>query len=247
MSTESSADKPADTTADEKEANLASFVLAAGTKDASLASLASSADSTAGTSADPTNKPADRSAVTNPLPTVKPADMSADGRWLTYDELAELRGIDRTSARRLTTRLKWPRRPGNDGTVRILVPLRHLRRPRRSADRPAVMAADTATAPAVMPAVTDPIPADLSAVIVPLEAALDVLREQLTAAAANAGQALALADRLTGQLVEAHAARNEAEQAARIATDALNAARRAEEARKARGRWARLRATWRGE
>ena len=132
MSAESSADKPADrpagTSADEKNASPVSFVLS-GTKDATLASLASSAGSTAG-----------MSAVTNPLPAVMPTDASADGRWLTYDELAELRGIDRASARRLTTRLKWPRRPGNDGTVRILVPLRHLRPPRRSADRPAGIA-----------------------------------------------------------------------------------------------------------
>jgi hypothetical protein len=183
MSAGSSADRPAGTSADEKDAN--------------PASLASSAGSTAG-----------MSAVTNLLSAVMPTDVSADGRWLTYDELAELRGIDRTSARRLTTRLKWLRRPGNDGTVRILVPLRHLRPPRRSADRPAGIAADTATAPAVMPAVMTATPADLSAVIVPLEAAIDALREQLTAANASAGQALALADRLTGQLAEAQAARS---------------------------------------
>ena len=84
MSAESSADKPADrpagTSADEKNASPVSFVLS-GTKDATLASLASSAGSTAG-----------MSAVTNPLPAVMPTDASADGRWLTYDELAELRG-----------------------------------------------------------------------------------------------------------------------------------------------------------
>lgn len=39
----------------------------------------------------------------------------------------------------------------------------------------------------------------------------------------------------------------QAQEAARIATDALNVARRAEEARKARGLVARLRAAWRGE
>jgi hypothetical protein len=30
------------------------------------------------------------------------ADQSADGRWLSYGELADLRGIDHHSARRLT-------------------------------------------------------------------------------------------------------------------------------------------------
>jgi hypothetical protein len=254
MSAEASADKPADgpvgTTADDKNANLISFVLSAGTKDASLASLASSAGSAAGMSADTKQAnsvyfapAADKSVVTPAATNVLPADTSSDGRWLTYDELAALRGIDRTSARRLTTRLKWPRRPGNDGTVRILVPVRHLRPPRRTADTPASTAADIATAPAVMPAVTNQTPADLSAVIVPLKTAIDVLREQLAAANAGAGQALVLADQLTGQLADAEARARDATEAARIATDALNVARRAEEARKARGR---LRRTWDG-
>jgi hypothetical protein len=48
-------------------------------------------------------------------------------RWLTYAELAESRGIDKASAIRLCLRRKWPRQKGNDGTVRVAVPLTAMR------------------------------------------------------------------------------------------------------------------------
>jgi hypothetical protein len=48
-------------------------------------------------------------------------------RWLTYDELAAALHIAPDSARRLVARNKnWPRRPGNDGRVRIGVPAERL-------------------------------------------------------------------------------------------------------------------------
>lgn len=43
--------------------------------------------------------------------------------WLTYDELAERLGIERESARQQVKRKHWARRPGNDGKVRIGVPV----------------------------------------------------------------------------------------------------------------------------
>jgi hypothetical protein len=50
-------------------------------------------------------------------------DGAADGgRWLTYAELAEVRGITRKAAVRMTQRHRWRRTPGNDGAVRIFVP-----------------------------------------------------------------------------------------------------------------------------
>ena len=51
--------------------------------------------------------------------------MNADagtGRWMTYDELAEVRGIRRIAAVRLVQRYKWRRQAGNDGRARVLVP-----------------------------------------------------------------------------------------------------------------------------
>src|SRR5215472_3320582 len=54
------------------------------------------------------------------------ADMSGDGRWLTYDELAKVRGISRPSAERLVLRNQWRRQRDNQRVVRILVPLDRL-------------------------------------------------------------------------------------------------------------------------
>jgi chromosome segregation ATPase len=50
-------------------------------------------------------------------------DSSDDnGRWLTYDEIAEARGTEKIGAIRWVQRHKWRRQPGNDGLVRVLVP-----------------------------------------------------------------------------------------------------------------------------
>jgi hypothetical protein len=45
-------------------------------------------------------------------------------RWMTYREIAEQRGIDAASAKRLATRNKWKRRPMDDSSavVQVLVP-----------------------------------------------------------------------------------------------------------------------------
>jgi hypothetical protein len=49
-------------------------------------------------------------------------DVTGTGRWLTYAELATLRGIKRVGAVRLVQRHKWRRQAGNDGLARVLVP-----------------------------------------------------------------------------------------------------------------------------
>lgn len=59
-----------------------------------------------------------------------PADLSlavGDGaRRMTYAELAQARQISLASARRLARRHHWPKQVGNDGIVRVIVPLGHL-------------------------------------------------------------------------------------------------------------------------
>ena len=45
-------------------------------------------------------------------------------RRMTYAELGQIRGISSASAERLVRRHKWPRQLGNDGVVRVLVPLK---------------------------------------------------------------------------------------------------------------------------
>jgi len=49
-------------------------------------------------------------------------------RRMTYAELAQARGISLASARRLARRHQWGRQVGNDGVVRVLVPLPALPR-----------------------------------------------------------------------------------------------------------------------
>ena len=60
-----------------------------------------------------------------------------DSRWMTYAELAMARGIKEPAAVRLVQRRGWERQPGNDGAVRVAVPVPELRPSRTVA--PAVM------------------------------------------------------------------------------------------------------------
>jgi len=51
----------------------------------------------------------------------------SDIKWFSsYDEMAVALGISKDSARRLATRRKWPRQPGNDGRSRIGVPIERI-------------------------------------------------------------------------------------------------------------------------
>jgi hypothetical protein len=64
-------------------------------------------------------------------------DNDTDGRWMTYEELAIARGIDRNSARRLASRLKWRRQQDNQQIVRVYVPAARDEPDRRRRDMPA--------------------------------------------------------------------------------------------------------------
>ena len=122
-------------------------------------------------------------------------DAGDDGRWMTYDELAEARGIDRQSARRMANRSHWRRQKDNRGTVRVYVPIEQAIRARRhssagtSADRPAPTSAGTSVD------MSADMPADTQRAITALEASLAVLREQLDRAEAGQGLERNRADR----------------------------------------------------
>ena len=109
-------------------------------------------------------------------------DDARDGtRWMLYSELAEARGISRSSATRLAFRRHWPRRVGNDGQARVAVPHDAQTPPRDSTPD------DT---PAAIPGVTP--------VVIPDDRGADALvREQHRAdqAEARADRAEARADR----------------------------------------------------
>jgi hypothetical protein len=162
-----------------------------------------------------------------------------DARWVSYAQLAHERGISKESAIRLVRRECWRKMPGNDAdkTVRVLVPQTWLQPAARADDLPDMARIEAA------------------------EARADEAHKRADAA-------LALADRTLSQLVDANARADRAEDvadaqrrrvtalqhdldtaraAAQQATQAADAFRAAVAPRRARGRWARLRAALRGE
>ena len=174
-----------------------------------------------------------------------------EGRWLSYSELEEIRGIGRPSAVKLAQRERWRRIPGNDRdrTVRVLVPPEWLQ-------------------PSKVIPLLEAAPDDIPDAIPEVTRQLDAANARAHEANKRADTALALADRTLAQLadmtgrieqaesradaphqradrVEARA--DAAEEAARKAQRASSRSARPEAERKARGLVARLRAAWRGE
>jgi len=95
-------------------------------------------------------------------------DTGEDGRWLNYGELAEIRGIGRESAVKLAQRERWRRRPGNDGSARIFVPLDWL--------KPARQARQDGSS-----GHSPEIPGEFSRAIKAFEAGLSIIRERAEA------------------------------------------------------------------
>jgi hypothetical protein len=154
---------------------------------------------------------------------------TSDGEWLSYAELATRRGIDRQSAFKLAARHRWRRQKGNTGQVRVFVPSAFAEPEDKSSDNGY----------------------DLSHHLAAFETALRTVRE------AHAGEAAALREHLerSEKRVEELLAGQEltvrmvadADARAQAAQQAVEEFRSLEEARKRRGRLARLRAAWRGE
>jgi hypothetical protein len=164
---------------------------------------------------------------------------SADGeRWMTYAEIADMRGCSRAAAERWTQRQKLRRQPGNDGKTLVLVAPNVVEQahPRR------VPRAD---------------PADITPALAAFEQALTTIREAHASEVAalreaHAGETSTLREQLEQARAEAIAALERAEAradaadaAAQAAQDAAEAIRREREVERARGLWARLRAAWR--
>jgi hypothetical protein len=178
------------------------------------------------------------------------ADDAVDMRWMTYAELAGLRGISKAGAARIVRRKKWRKQADNQGYVRVLVPFE----------------ADNATQES---------PVDHVHTVSALKGEMAVLRERAeeadkradkaeklvdqAEARANAAEARAEAAELTVEAlrraevarVADQAIREEAERpkivAAKLAEAQLRSLQKANDARRALSRWARLRAAWRGE
>jgi hypothetical protein len=197
------------------------------------------------------------------------ADRDGDIRWMTYGELAIARNISRRSATRLAFKEGWKRIPGNDGHARVAVPMPAImprettspvQHPGEHDARHDVGRHGAAGFSAALEAVTAAharetaaLEATISAqaqVIATKDSLIAVLRVVADQARAETQEASALQEQLDAAEARATSAEQAAEQArqhVREAEDAIEQLRQTEEARKGRGRWARLRAAWRGE
>jgi hypothetical protein len=154
-------------------------------------------------------------------------DVDSGGQWLTYKQLANLRGIKQRAAVRLSQRRGWRRQPGNDGETRVLVPADMLEPSQRPSQGDAA-GDDRATPPPL-----------IAQAVAALETAVSSLTDQLAKAESRATAATTRAERAEGERDQARADHAKAMQANRKweATDA---------ARKAKGRLRRAWDGWRG-
>ena len=141
-------------------------------------------------------------------------DAGTGGRWMTYDELAAMRGIKRIGAVRLVQRYKWRRQAGNDGRARVLVPHDALQ-PARGTDA-GTNAPIHVTPTSAGSAAGNDAGTMLEGALAALEDAVAALREQLDVANARAERAesaitteRAKSDALRQQLVRADARSDE--------------------------------------
>jgi hypothetical protein len=197
-----------------------------------------------------------------PDPSVRPSVGDAAERWVSFADLAEQRGISRAAASKLVRRHKWRRQTDNQGRVMILVPEAAL-------DRPSVRPPPSdEEGKAVRPSVDTDMSRLAAGALAALEDAVAGLREQLDTANARAERAEAdraderlRVDNLRAQIDQLHTTIDELKAGQTLMTEmharelavarhdaqagqqAAAELRRAEEARKARGR---LRRAWDG-
>jgi hypothetical protein len=143
----------------------------------------------------------------------------SDIEWLTLDEVAARLGISRESARRTALRKRWGKRPGNDGRVRIGVPIERLSRG-DAVGRDAGQAIGQDTGPNAGRAVGLDVGREH-----PGAAALEAAIEGLKALVAEAGKRADAADRRAEELRQMYAA------------EVVTLAARLEETRQDRDRW----------
>ena len=143
------------------------------------------------------------------------ADSIADGRWMTFAELSQSRGISKTSAMKLVSRHGWRRQKNNKGHVRALVPVAWVG-----------VAADDTREPNTA--------ADMSRAIRAFDTAIATLREQLVRETGRTEAAERARTALTVQLAQAEAgraaerSRAEADREARTRAEAEAVALRAQ-------------------
>jgi hypothetical protein len=179
-----------------------------------------------------------------------------EARWLTYGELAEIRGISVRSATRMAFRHKWRRQAANDGTARVLVPLSALHDKSHGSDMASLISAFEATTAAMREMANQAgIRADMAEKRAEIaekradeaEQGWEAERSRAEAIFSRfaAMQAEHAGDRARAELIQA--AFDQADTARREAEKALQGRVSDDTPRRARGIVARLRAAWRAE
>jgi hypothetical protein len=144
-------------------------------------------------------------------------DIAGTERWLTYDELAALRGIKRIGAVRLVQRHKWRRQAGNDGLARVLVPhdaLEPVRHTGAATSAPTTGRRDRTGDGGTDASISAPdIAAQLAAQLEQANQRADTANKRADASDADRRAAIALADQSVSLLADAVARADRAEQA----------------------------------
>ena len=171
---------------------------------------------------------------------------------MTYGQLATARGVKRIAAVRIVQRHKWRKQAGNDGQVRVLVPHDMTGPSNRVPQHVVGDVVGHITGNAVT--VTSDTETVLAALREAHGAEIARLTEALAAERARADAVLVRAEAeraevlvVQAKLAEAEHRLTAAENRYMAAQDQVESYRRAEAERKGRGRWARLRAAWRGK
>jgi len=172
-------------------------------------------------------------------------------RRMTYAELAAVRGTSQASAQRLVRRKHWPRQVGNDGVVRVLVPLDDARK------RPETLAkgqglstpgqsprtsADSAVVDSLPPGPSDGQSApDDPRTVRAVESAVEELRATIADLRQRLDHERDRADRVQSRVEELHTALADAVAAERIAAGEASALRGQADRRREWSLWRRLR------
>lgn len=181
-------------------------------------------------------------------------------RWMTYGQIAAVRGISRDSVERTVRRKGWRRLAGNDGLVRVAVPVEWMENSQGD-NQPGNPRRDKTSIASAIAVAIDALEQAHKREIAALREQLERERERADTAITlidgfrlERDSAAARADRLE-QALEAERERadavrerlDQAQAAARVAEDAADVLRAAILPRRAQGLLARLVAAWRGE
>jgi uncharacterized protein involved in type VI secretion and phage assembly len=177
------------------------------------------------------------------------SDDRSDNQWVSFVELATRRGISKEAAHRLVRRRGWRRQSDNRGRVLVLVPVEELAQ--AEVGRPANQSDNRSDSPpdnrsdteAMFQVALQAKDAEIAA----KDAAIEAKDMLVTELSAGLDQARVEVTELRMEIAAGAIALEQAEAAARAAEERAERLEAADAERRGQGRWARLRAGWRGD